>query len=472
MIRIAHMVGHRPSPSAIALAVAATLMGCDVGPDYHQPETSVPVKWDNAQAGLPDNFPSPEWWNTFGSPELNGLIAEAQRGNTDVAAAAARVREADATAQVAGAPLLPWLEADTYVGPERQYNLTGHERHHVLYQGALQASYEIDFWGKNRSALNAALSRADASRFAQQVVWLSTSAGVANLYFQFLGLQDQLKVARDNLARAQHTLNDFMQEQRQGIIPELGVVQQQSVVASLVAAIPPLQQSLATTKSALAVLVGKLPESLVLGAGSLLDLRYPAIGQGVPSELLVRRPDVQEAEAKLKAANGDIRVARAAMLPSFDFSLTYGLTSMTLSPPQNTLPPLATYSFLQNITAPIFQGGLLKGQLEQSKAKYQEALVGDYRKAVLTAFGDVENALSAVRTTAAEEAAQRSHVSAAQRSSGMASESLRGGTGTVLDVLTSETTVYSAQDGLVQARLAHLQALVGLTQALGGGWKS
>jgi outer membrane protein TolC len=181
---------------------------------------------------------------------------------------------------------------------------------------------------------------------------------------------------------------------------------------------------------------------------------------------------VQEAEAKLKAANGDIRVARAAMLPSFDFSLTYGLTSMTLSPPQNTLPPLATYSFLQNITAPIFQGGLLKGQLEQSKAKYQEALVGDYRKAVLTAFGDVENALSAVRTTAAEEAAQRSHVSAAQRSSGMASESLRGGTGTVLDVLTSETTVYSAQDGLVQARLAHLQALVGLTQALGGGWKS
>jgi outer membrane protein, multidrug efflux system len=301
-------------------------------------------------------------------------------------------------------------------------------------------------------------------------VWLSTSASVANLYFQFLGLQDELKVAYDNLARAQHTLNDFIAEEHQGVIPELGVVQQQSVVARLETAIPPLQQSLATTKSALALLVGKLPELMALGTGSMRNLRYPAIGQGVPSELLVRRPDVQEAEARLQAANGDIRVARAEMLPAFNFSLTYGLTSMTLS--QGTLGALATYSFLSSITAPIFEGGRLQGQLEQSKAKYQETLVGDYRKTVLAAFGDVENALSAVRTTAAEEAAQRRSAGSAQRSSGMSMESLRGGMGTVLDVLTSEESVYTAQDGVVQAQLAHLQALVSLIQALGGGWRT
>jgi multidrug efflux system outer membrane protein len=469
MIRIAPVMRHRPLLPAISV-IAVTLTGCAVGPDYHQPQTSVPVKWDNAAAGVPANWPAPDWWKAFGSPELNELMAEAQSGNTDVAAAAARVLAADAAAQIAGAPLLPSLGADTYVGPERQYSLSGHVRHHILYQGELQASYEVDFWGQNRSALNAALSRADAARFAQQVVWLSTSASVANLYFQFLGLQDELKVAGDNLARAQHTLNDIIQEHNQGVVPDLAVVQQQSVVASLETVIPPLQQSLITTKSALAFLVGKLPESIMLRTGSMHDLQDPQIGQGVPSELLVRRPDVQAAEARLKAANGDIRVARAAMLPAFNFSLAYGVTSMTLS--QGTLGPLATYSFLQNITAPIFEGGQLQGQLEQSKAKYQETLVGDYRKTVLTAFGDVENALSAIRTTAAEEEAERHNVGAAQKSSGMSTESLHGGMGTILDVLTSEAAVYSAQNGLVQARLAHLQALVGLIQALGGGWKS
>ena len=354
MIRIAPVMRHRPSLPAISV-IAVTLTGCAVGPDYHQPQTSVPVKWDNAEARVPANWPAPDWWKAFGSPELNELMAEAQSGNTDVAAAAARVLAADAAAQIAGAPLLPSLGADTYVGPERQYNLTGHERHHVLYQGVLQASYEVDFWGQNRSALNAALFRADAARFAQQVVWLSTSASVASLYFQFLGLQDELKVAGDNLARAQHTLNDIIQEHNQGVVPDLAVVQQQSVVASLETVIPPLQQSLMTTKSALAFLVGKLPESIMLPTGSMHDLQDPQIGQGVPSELLVRRPDVQAAEARLKAANGDIRVARAAMLPAFNFSLAYGVTSMTLS--QGTLGPLATYSFLQNITAPIFEGG-------------------------------------------------------------------------------------------------------------------
>ena len=470
MIRIVHMVRHRPLAPAIALAVATTLTGCDVGPKYNPPQAQAPAEWDHAQADLPNNWPSADWWKAFGSPELDELIAEARRDNSDVVAAAARVREADAAAKIAGAALLPSLGVDTDVGPERQYNLTGHERHHVLYQGELQASYEVDFWGENRSALNAALSRADAARFAQQVVWLSTSASVADLYFQYLGLQDQLKVAHDNLDRAQRTLSDIGQEHDQGVVPELAVVQQQSVVASLETAIPPLQQSLVATQSALALLVGKLPESMALSTGSTDDLRDPPIGQGVPSELLVRRPDVQEAEAKLKAANGDIRVARAEMLPTFNFSLAYGLTSMTLS--QGTLAPLATYSLLSSITAPIFEGGKLKGQLEQSKAKYQEVLVGDYRKTVLTAFGDVENALSAIRTTAAEEQAQRQNVSSALQSSGMSTESLRGGMGTVLDVLTSEAAVYSAQNGLVQARLAHLQALVGLIQALGGGWKS
>ncbi len=454
----------RAAPALAAAAVAA----CHLGPDYARPQTATPDAWDNALASLPAKWPSPEWWKGFRSPQLDELIAEAGRGNTDLAAATARVEEADAQAQIAGAPLLPSLEAGTSIGPQRQYNLVGRERHHVLYQGLLSASYEIDFWGKNRAALEAAVAAANASRFARDVVWLTTATSVADLYFEFLGLRDRLQVARDNLARAQRSLGDVTLEERQGIVPHLAVVQQQAVVASLQTAIPPLDQALTTAKSALAVLVGKLPEDLHLRPGSLLDLARPKVVAGLPSELLARRPDIHEAEANLIAANANIRVARAAFFPSFNFPLSGGLTSLTLA--QATVPPLGVYSLLSNVTLPIFEGGALRGRLEQSKASYQELLTGAYRKAVLAAFSDVENALSAVRTTAAEETAQQRSAEAAQQSSGLASQSLRGGMGTVLDLLLSESAVYSAQDGLVQARLAHLQSLIALTKALGGGW--
>jgi outer membrane protein, multidrug efflux system len=451
------------------MLLPAALGACHIGPDYQRPETAVPHAWNGASPEAAAAWPSAEWWTNFGSPQLDELIAEARRSNTDLAAAAARVRQADAQARIAGAPLLPSVGANIQTGPVRQLNNIGKERHRIVYQGMLQASYEIDFWGKNRAALDAAKASASASRYDWQVVSLTITTGVATSYFQALGLQDRLRVARDNLARAQHDLDGLAEQQRMGLVPQLAVVQQQTVVDGLAALIPPIQQQLAQTKDALAILVGKLPEELQLPPGSLHDLSLPKVAPGLPSELLARRPDVQEAEAQLVAANADIKVARAQFLPSFALTADGGLVSYGLA--HFTTPPLIAYTLLASITQPIFSGGKLTGQLEYSEARYEE-LLQDYRKASLSAFGDVEDALAATTATADQQEAGQKSVASARQAYQMALDAFHGGTTTILSVLVAESALFSAEDALVQARLAHMQALVSLFRALGGGWRA
>ena len=182
-----------------------------------------------------------------------------------------------------------------------------------------------------------------ASRYDWQVVSLTITTSVAMSYFQALGLQDELRVARNNLARATRDLDGLVDQQRMGLVPLLAVVQQQVVVDGLAAALPPLAQQLAATKDALAILVGKLPEALELPAGSLLDLSLPAVSPGLPSELLLRRPDVQQAEAQLISANANITVARAQFFPSFGLNADGGVSSLLLA--SGAMPALGVYSF-------------------------------------------------------------------------------------------------------------------------------
>jgi NodT family efflux transporter outer membrane factor (OMF) lipoprotein len=454
---------------ALVHLLPAALGACHVGPDYERPEMAVPRAWNTAPPGAEEAWPSVDWWKSFGSPQLNALIAEALGSNTDLAAAAARIQQADAQARIAGAPLLPSVDANVDAGPNRLLNNLGRERHFTSFQGVLRASYEIDFWGKNRAALEAAEASASASRYDWQVVLLTITTSVATSYFQALGLKDELRVAGDNVARAQRDLDGLAQQQQRGLIPQLAVVQQQTVVDGLAAAIPPLQQQLAATKDALAILVGKLPEALELPAGSLLDLSLPAVAPGLPSELLLRRPDVQQAEAQLISANANIRVARAQFFPSFGLNADAGVSSLLLA--NGAMPALGVYSFSASITQPIFEGGKLTGQLDLSKGRYQELLQG-YRKAALSAFGDVEDALAATKATADQQASQEKAVASARRAYQMSLDAFHGGTATILSVLVSESALFSAENAQVQARLAHMQALVGLFRALGGGWKA
>jgi multidrug efflux system outer membrane protein len=452
--------------AVLLTALPILVAGCQVGPAYKHPDTPTPIAWSSA-ISKGEAWPTSGWWTAFGSPQLDDLIQRAQHNNNDLAAAAARLKEADAQARIAGAALLPSVGFDANVGPSRELDLRGQERHHVDMGGVLQASYQLDFWGKNKSALQAAEASRSAAAFAWQVVNLSTAASVATAYFQYIGLTDRLQVAEADLARARSTLSGLSNQARSGTVPMLDVVQQQTIVDGLAAQPPIIRQQIENIHTALAILVGSLPEALSLTPESLSDVKEPVVAAGLPSDLLGRRPDVQEAEANLMAANADIRVARAEFFPSFTLTASEGLESYALS--HYTVPPLNVYSLLGNVSAPLFEGGRLRAQLHYAQAHYEE-LLQDYRKSALSAFGDVENALTAVKETHDQHDAQVQTLRSARRSYQMALEAFHGGTTTILNVFTAEEAVTAAEDSESQSHIAYMHALISLYQALGGGW--
>ena len=455
--------------AALLLLPAAFLVGCNLGPDYKRPNVAEPAAWRESSAAQAA-WPSPDWWQGFGSAQLDGLIAEARQNNYDLGAAVARVREADALARVAGAALLPSVTAGA--GASKQREVTpfngGSHINFPEYSLGLNASYEVDFWGKNRASLDAAKATALASRYDQQVVALTVVTSVATSYFLLLGIEDRLKVARENLATASQVLAVIEGRRRVGTAMDLDVSQQQTIVEGLRASIPPLEQQISQTSDALAILVGKPPELLATAPGSLYDLSLPEVAPGLPSELLARRPDVAEAEAQLTSANANIKVARAQFFPSLELTASGGFASTAL---RSFLSPAGTvYSAAASLTQPIFTGGSLEGQLQFSHARYDE-LVQNYRKALLYAFGNVEDALAATQRTAEQQTAQEATVAEARRSLEIAQGRYSVGLTDLLTVLNTENALFPAEDTLVQVRLAHMQALVSLFNALGGGWQ-
>jgi NodT family efflux transporter outer membrane factor (OMF) lipoprotein len=399
---------------------------------------------------------------------LDALIEEAQRSNDDLAGAVARVREADAEVRIAGAALLPSLDAAVTATRERAPVAGLGPRVYNDFNPELSASYELDFWGKNRAQRAAARAAALASRYDQQTVALTVISSVATTYFQALELRDRLQVAQDNLDNGRKILKGFRLEQAVGTATGLDVAQQETAVALLDAAVPPLQQQLRQTVHALAVLIGKTPESVDVDTGSLASLSSPAVASGLPSQLLSRRPDVAEAEQQLIAANADITVARAALFPDITLTAGGGYESSALT--SLISPPNRVYSVAAGLTQPIFHGGALRGEVAYTKARYQELLT-TYHKTVLTAFGNVEDALVATRQTAEQQQRQQEAVGMARRAFQFAQRQMSAGTVNILTVLNTENALFSAQDELVQVEYLHLQALVDLFTALGGGWQ-
>jgi NodT family efflux transporter outer membrane factor (OMF) lipoprotein len=452
----------------LALAISAAMAGCSLGPEYRRPDVPAPAAWRESSGADAAAWPSIDWWRGFGSPELDGYIAEARRANSDLAAAAARVREADALATVAGAALLPSVGANLSAVRERIQSTSGGYVNVTQYSPQLTASYALDFWGKNRAAQTAALATATASRHDQATVELTVMTSVALTYFQSIELRDRLAVARGNLASAETILKGLRLQLAAGIATALDVAQQETTVSTLSAAIPPLQQQFRQTVNALAILIGRTPESLDATTRTLADISLPVVRPGLPSELLARRPDVAEAEAQLVAANANIAAARAAFFPNIQLTASAGYASAALSTVLKSSS--GVFAVAASLAQPIFDGGALKGQYAFTRARYDE-LVANYRKAILSAFGNVEDALVAVEQTAEQERRQATAVATAHRAHEIAQAQLRSGTVTILTVLNTETALYSAQDNQVQARFSHLQSLVGLFSALGGGWQ-
>lgn len=458
---------HQTIRRVLVFVLPLTLGACSVGPRYERPSLAIPAGWNTTAQG--EVWPSMTWWQGFGSTRLDEFIAEAGANNLDLAAAAARVREADAQVRIAGASLLPLVtlgSSAARIRPSASTAATGRSVASGLYDAELSASYEIDFWGKNRATVAAAKATAQANRYNEETVALTTVASVATTYFSILEQRDLIAVAQQNLASAEDVLKALKAQEAAGIASALDVAQQETTVATLEAELPPLQQALRQFTDALAILVGKPPEAIETPRGTLARLSHPTVAPGLPSALLARRPDVAMAEAQLIAANANITVARAAFFPSIQLTAQGGFESTALSSLFG--PAGSLYNLAASATQPIFEGGALTGQLAFSKATYDE-LLQDYRKAVIAAFQDVEDSLIAAQQTTEQERRDQTAVDTARRAYDVSLAQLRAGTVNILTVLNTETALFTAENSLVEAKLARLNAMVSLFRSLGGG---
>lgn len=448
------------------------LGGCMLRGDLPDPALTIPAGYKSAGANARAALPALDWWRGFRSAELTGLMEESQRVNLDIAAATARFRQADALARQAGAPLFPFIDADASAAQSRSSRATlgsglATGRTTNTFAVSLSASYEIDFWGKNRAAALAADESAIASRFDRDVVALATLTGVANAYFQVLAAQDRIRIANNNIASAQRIYDAFRERVEVGTATDLDLAQQESALASQRANLPLLRQALAQNVNALAVLVARPPESIQVRGGSLRQIALPRVTPGLPSELLTQRPDIRRAEAQLASATANVANARAQFFPSIQLTAQGGYQSAALS--ALFTPQAAFYNVAAGLAQPIFDGFRIQSNFELQKAR-QDELIQTYRQTVVSSFADVNNALVAIRQANERLRALTQVVASSRRAFELAEQRLRAGTADTTTVLNTQQTLFQAEDSLALARLARLQAIVSLYQALGGGW--
>jgi NodT family efflux transporter outer membrane factor (OMF) lipoprotein len=459
----------------VALVVSPMLSGCIIGTE--RPDLNLEIT-DSYRAapkrGADAAVPAVDWWRGFRSSELTSLMDAAQLNNLDIAVAMAEIVQADAQVGVSGAALLPTLTGNASAERQKQSGANSIVSGQGIggttfntFQTGLTASYMLDFWGKNRAALYAAEENATAARYNREVVTLTAIVTVANTYFQVLAAQDQLRVTRDNLAAAQRILDLIKKQFNGGTASQLDVSQQEALVATQRAAIPPLEVTVGQNIAALALLVGRAPEKFNVHGGSTRSIAVPRVTPGLPSELLYQRPDIRQAEAQLASSNFSVEAARAAFFPQIQLTGTTGFQSAALA--SLFTPGAWFYTLTASLTQPIFDGFLLESQLKQAKGVQLQDLQA-YRKAVLSAFADVEKALIALQKFTLQERLQQDVVNASRQAFDVAEKQLSGGTINLITVLQAEQTLFTAENNLVTVRLNKLLAASSLFQALGGGW--
>lgn len=435
-----------------------------------QPPREVPAafQYGTAREG---SWPAQDWYRGFGSEELNGFVDLAVSNNGDLAAARERVLQADARARQAGAAILPSVDANANAN-----YLSGHSQqgsgHELDWLAMLSASYEVDFWGKNRAGARAAAFEAAASRAERDTVALTMLGGVAEEYFQVLALRERIAIAQSNRDNAQKVLAVVQARFDGGVANPVDLAAQKAALYSAQIALSDLEQSEVEARAALAVLLGRMPENFQVEGRSLDPLTEPTVAAGLPSELLTRRPDVVRAEADLRAASANLTAARAAMLPSLALTAGAGVQNPALPATVLTIagagPSLALTA---NLTQPIFNHGKLRAQRDETAARERELLVA-YRSAVLAALVDVEKALSALQHLNVERDFESGNLAESERAFEGAQLRYQKGSGDFRTLLEAQRTLYSARDQFTQYRLARLEGLIALCKALGGGWSS
>ena len=457
-----------PFCSRPALAGFATLMlltGCAV----REPRTvllaPMPVAWNEA-APASSTPMAIDWWRAFGSAQLETLVTEALAGSSDLRIAAQRVRQADIALQLAGATQLPSVGASVGSSANRSEGSGGTRKSTSV---SLNVSYEVDLWGRLAAGVQGAQAALAATRYDLDTARITLAASVATTYFQLLSTRERVAIARQNLATAERVLRIVEARVRFGVATPLDVSQQTTTVLQQRTALLPLEVQVRQTASALALLLGRVPQGFDAGQGeALTQLVAPVVAPGLPSELLTRRPDLASTEADLAAADANVAAARAALLPSFSLSAGGGVSSAALlSLAGGTGAASLGLSLAQNL----FDNGRQRLQVELSRSQ-REALVEGYAQAIRGALKEVDDALGNADRNARQEQTQLQVVTQAQRTLDLAELRYREGADTLLIVLDAQRTLFGAQDALAQIRLSRLTSAVDLYRVLGGGWQA
>lgn len=459
---------HRAPVFSFALAAAVALGGCAVGPDYRRPALPAPEGFygspgPSSEASLADT----KWWDLFGDPVLRSLIEEALRNGYDVRLAAARVEEARARYGIAGSLYYPEvgvsaglsrLHTSAYATPG---NVTGNQ---ITANGLL--SWELDVWGRIRRLNEAARAQYLATEEGRRGVELSLVADVASAYFDLRELDAELEISRRTRATFQDTYDLFERRLEGGAASALETARAEVLLANASAGIPALEQRIVARENQITLLLGRPPGPVPRGGALTEQALPPAVPAGLPSALLLRRPDVREAEQTLVAANANVGVARAAFYPTLSLTGLLGGLSPGL---RDLFAAGRTWSIGTGLLGPLFAGGGLRAQERVARAQFDQARVA-YEEAVTRALGEVSSGLVAIDKLAVEETERGREVNAARESVRLATRRYESGFSAYFEVLDALQLLLPAETALAQTRRDRLTAFVSFYRSLGGGW--
>ena len=470
-----------PIRHLLCAALAAQLTGCTVGPDYVRPvETAAPAykeagDWKTATPS--DQFTRGAWWKIYNDAELDRLEAAATDANQELAAAAARYREAQTLVDQARAGLFPTVGVGASAtrggngsGASNANSLNGLGGASVRnsFSASVDASWEVDLWGRVRRAVEASEANAAAGAADLESARLSIQGQLAIAYFSLRVVDSAQRLLDRTVDAYQQTLTLTTNRYNAGVVARADVVQADVQLKSAQAQAVDNRATRAQFEHAIAVLTGQAPASFSLAVADDLPVP-PDIPPGLPSQLLERRPDVAAAERRMAAANAQIGVATAAFFPTLSLSASGGFASSKLA--QLLSLPNRFWSIGANLAGPLFDAGLRRAQRDQTLAQYDEA-VANYRQTVLAGFQEVEDNLATLAVLKDEATIQQAAVDAARLSVDLTTNQYKAGIVGFINVVAAQAVLFNNERSLVQLRGRQWQANVTLVRALGGGWST
>jgi len=464
---------HSTMPALACLWLALFLAGCAVGPEYHRPPLNPPSAFRFGGAVSTNSFADLPWWQVFHDGTLQSLIQTALTNNYDVRIAVTRIEQAQAILGETRGQFFPQVNYGAAVGRGKNVGAGGTPSPTGITGGAysadINASWEIDLWGRIRRLNESARAQLLASEEAQRDVMISIISQVAQQYFQLLALENQLEIARKSTNSFGQSLAIFSQRLQGGVASKLETSSAEALLHSAAATIPEFARQIAFAEDQLSVLLGQNPGPILRGNSSLEQQLAPDVPAGLPSALIERRPDIREAEQQLRSANAQVGVAKADFFPQLSLTGLFGQVSPELS--AFTSGGATAWAIAAGLSGPIFHGGRLRAQYRQAMAA-REQFALQYQSAVLHAFQEVSDALIAREKLTEVRVEQAQAVQAYQVALDTAMKRYQSGNASYYEVLLQQQQLFPAENSLVQTRLNQLLAVVQLYRTLGGGWQN